>query len=405
MRDDIDMDAHVVAAAEELFGNAIDPRELYDFISKADDASEMHVNRNLNSGLADYNKDRARKNKRQAQIGLAGNIVGVTAGGAALMAAGKDKRLKNAGSVGRAIQAPYKAVSSTKVGTKWAKFASRPKIAGGLALGAVGLQGLNTAGDVVTNRVLNREVKRQVDTTPLITVDTKKQDIHIKKALDHIVQARRDGIITTDRAIQMAGDLIDKAAGTLNPAAKEIHGAAEQLVPMAPKKPLALKKVKGTVPAVPNKVPQSLEQKEFGKSSPDITWTGEISKVNADKRQVFGYCTVTSVNGEEVIDLQGDYIPLDEIEKAAYTYVVESRKGGDMHSRDGEKPLHTSNMIESFIVTPEKLQTMGLPDDAIPHGWWVGFQIEDDKQWDDVKTGKRTAFSIHGAGRRVEKML
>jgi hypothetical protein len=102
------MDDAVSVVAQQLFGDAIDPRELSDLISKMDDQSEMHVNR----GLESYNKKRARKNKQQAQVGLAGNVIGLTAGGAALMAAGKDKRLNNAGKVGRAIQAPYKLASS-----------------------------------------------------------------------------------------------------------------------------------------------------------------------------------------------------------------------------------------------------------------------------------------------------
>ena len=112
-----------------------------------------------------------------------------------------------------------------------------------------------------------------------------------------------------------------------------------------------------------------------------------------------------SLNGEAVIDRQGDYIPLDEIEKSAYTYVLNSRKGGDMHSRDGEQPLHTSDMIESFVITPEKLEKMGLDSNALPHGWWVGFKVNDDAQWERVKKSERTGFSIHGSGKRVEKSL
>jgi Putative phage serine protease XkdF len=407
------MDDALAVVAEEIFGGAIDPRELSDFISKQNDQSEMHVNR----GLESYNKDRAKKNKRQAQVGLAGNVIGLTAGGAALMAAGKDKRLNNAGRLGAAIQAPYKLTSKTNVGRRWANFASKPKVAGSLALGAVGLQALNTAGDVVGNRVLNREAKKPVD--PLITVDTKKDQIHIKKALDDIIDARRRGIINTDTAIQMSSELVEKVAGTLNGDAKTIHEEAKALVPMPtdmPKKmglkPMAKNKpIKNAVkkPATPNMTPEPIMDKSPGdiikSDSPDLTWTGTIEKMDTEKRQVFGYCTVTHVNGEAVVDRQGDYVPLDEIEKAAYTYVVQSRKGGDMHARDGEMPLHTSDMIESFIVTPEKLEKMGLDPNAVPHGWWVGFQVNDDKQWDMVKNGERTAFSIHGSGKRVEKSL
>jgi hypothetical protein len=303
------------------------------------------------------------------------------------------------------------------VGRKWAKIAARPKVAGSLALGAVGLQALNTAGDVVGNRVLNREAKKPVD--PIITVDTKQDQIHIKKALDHIIDARRRGVINTETAITMSSDLVEKVAGTLNGDAKSIHEEAKALVPMptdmpkkmglkpmAKTKPIANKVQK---PATPNMVPEAPTEKPINNvvksDSPELTWEGEIQKMDTEKRQVFGYCTVTHVNGEPVVDRQGDYVPLEEIEKAAYTYVVDSRKGGDMHARDGEVPLHTSDMIESFIVTPEKLEKMGLDPNAVPHGWWVGFQVNDDKQWDMVKSGERTAFSIHGSGKRVEKSL
>jgi hypothetical protein len=42
---------------------------------------------------------------------------------------------------------------------------------------------------------------------------------------------------------------------------------------------------------------------------------------------------------------------------------------------------------------------MGLPD-TVPTGWWVGFQVQDRDQWEMIKDGRRTGFSIHGHGRR-----
>jgi hypothetical protein len=139
----------------------------------------------------------------------------------------------------------------------------------------------------------------------------------------------------------------------------------------------------------------------FGKS---VTWTGTISKVDADKRQVFGWASVSAMGGRPVLDLQGDIVPIEETEKAAYRYVLESRKGGDMHARVAkayDSPKHTSDLIESFVVTPEKLSKMGLAPDALPIGWWVGFHVNDDAQWAMVKSGERTGFSIHGTGTRT----
>ena len=152
---------------------------------------------------------------------------------------------------------------------------------------------------------------------------------------------------------------------------------------------------KGKIKQLPNKV------KTLSKSATyDIKWEGEISKVNADKQQVFGWASIVEMNGEKVVDLQGDYISIEEVEKAGYEYVQKSRKGGDMHLRDGfDQPIHASEMIESFIVTPEKKEALGLPEEMTT-GWWVGYQVNDPGVWAKVKSGERTGFSIHGRGMR-----
>lgn len=133
----------------------------------------------------------------------------------------------------------------------------------------------------------------------------------------------------------------------------------------------------------------------------DVIWNAEISKADVDKQQIFGWASVVEVNGEPVVDLQGDHISVDEMEKAGYEYVMKSRRGGDMHLRNNWEPIQKSEMIESFIVTPEKRDAMGLPD-SVPSGWWVGFKVQDPSVWDMVKSGERTGFSIHGHGRRSD---
>ncbi len=135
-----------------------------------------------------------------------------------------------------------------------------------------------------------------------------------------------------------------------------------------------------------------------------LAWTAQIAKVDEDKRQVFGWCSLSTVDGAPYVDLQDDYVPIEETERSAYSYVLNSRKGGDMHARLGKAdagPRHTADLVESFVVTPEKLAAMDLAPDALPHGWWVGFQVNDPQQWALVKSGERTGFSIHGTGRRA----
>lgn len=143
-----------------------------------------------------------------------------------------------------------------------------------------------------------------------------------------------------------------------------------------------------------------IEQPEEVAKSGDVVWEGEFSKMDSDKRQVFGWASVVSKDGKPVEDLQGDTIEIEEMEKSAYSYVVKSRKGGNQHQRAGDEPLHVADMIESFLVTPEKIEKMGLPE-TTPLGWWVGYQINDDATWADVKSGKLTGFSVHGRGKRT----
>lgn len=131
-----------------------------------------------------------------------------------------------------------------------------------------------------------------------------------------------------------------------------------------------------------------------------IEWEGTFTKFDSDKRQVFGWASIVSINGKPIVDTQGDLIDADEMEKSAYEYVIKSRKGGDQHKRTDEgEAFHASDMIESFVVTPEKKERLGLPDD-MPIGWWVGFKVNNDETWRKVKNGEVTGFSIHGRGKR-----
>lgn len=134
---------------------------------------------------------------------------------------------------------------------------------------------------------------------------------------------------------------------------------------------------------------------------PELTASGEISKVDDDKRLVFGWAYVASEDGgmTQVVDKSGDLVQLEsiwELEKAAYEFVIKSREGGDWHQRKG-----VSTMVESIVFTPEKIQAMNLPP-STPVGWWVGFRVTDDDVWKSVKSGAYRSFSIHGSGVRKE---
>jgi hypothetical protein len=127
------------------------------------------------------------------------------------------------------------------------------------------------------------------------------------------------------------------------------------------------------------------------------TRAGEIVKTEDEQKLVFGWAYIASQDGATVLDKSGDFIEdPEELAKAAYDFVLESRDGGDWHKRKG-----VSTMVESMVLTPEKIEKMGLPD-TTPIGWWVGYKIHDDEVWNKVKDGTYTSFSIHGSGVRKE---
>jgi hypothetical protein len=284
-----------------------------------------------------------KRQKRQAQIGLASNVVGIGAGLAGTAEA--YNKFKSARGKTKATKIPKGeggkfAAAGKKIGGSFKRVGGKRAAVIG-AGGLLGLQVANVAGDAVANRVLSREAKKD----------------HVKKSKNEYATSVDLPSVSRGKLAVVTGQKAKKAADKV---------------------------------------------KEQVQKNVDIVWEGEFSKFDMDKRQVFGWASIVEMNGEPVVDLQGDYIPPEEMEKAAYEYVQKSRKGGDMHRREGEQAFHASEMIESFIVTPEKIEKMGLPAGSLPTGWWVGYQVHDDDTWNLVKSGRRTGFSIHGRGKRKE---
>lgn len=123
----------------------------------------------------------------------------------------------------------------------------------------------------------------------------------------------------------------------------------------------------------------------------------QISKSDDEKQYAFGWASVSvDENGEQVVDWQKDLIDPEDLEAAAYQYVELYRDGGEMHERGGVAVL-----IESVVFTPEKLKSMGLDENILPVGWWIGFHVTDPGVWEKVKDGTYSMFSIEGKAVRV----
>lgn len=121
-----------------------------------------------------------------------------------------------------------------------------------------------------------------------------------------------------------------------------------------------------------------------------------IAKSDDDKMLAFGWANVSMrVDGKLIEDWQSDIIEPEELENAAYEYVLLYREGGEMHERGGAAVL-----IESVVFTEEKMQAMGIPAGTLPIGWWIGFKVTDKDVWEKVKDGTYQMFSIEGEAER-----
>lgn len=123
-----------------------------------------------------------------------------------------------------------------------------------------------------------------------------------------------------------------------------------------------------------------------------------IVKSGSDRQLVFGWASISiKVDGEQLEDLQQDMIDPEDLEAAAYEYVLHFRDTGEQHNPNLRKK---GKLVESCVFTAEKQKAMGIPEGILPVGWWIGFKIEDDEAWEKVKNGTYRMFSIEGKATR-----
>lgn len=130
------------------------------------------------------------------------------------------------------------------------------------------------------------------------------------------------------------------------------------------------------------------------RSEPQVS-IEKVTKMDEEKRRVFGFFSVVEENGKPVIDYQGDVIDSDDLEEAAYKYVMYSRMGDERHDERAKAML-----IESVYFSKEKQAALGI--DLGKVCWWGGFYITDDDLWEKVKSGQYSMFSIGGRSKVVK---
>ena len=127
-----------------------------------------------------------------------------------------------------------------------------------------------------------------------------------------------------------------------------------------------------------------------------MTRPKDILKFDAAERVVYGFASVAKVNGQPVVDLQGDIIDPAELEKAAMEYMLEHRDSGVMHA--GQV---VGKAFASLVTTPELTQALfGIETDTV--GWLLGVKYSDESVFKRVVKGELPMFSIEGSADRQE---
>lgn len=406
-----------------LTGGLLDGDLLWQDVAKmGPDASAVHVNgalgrprrrRPVQKSLLGNDPDTRKKRINQLGAGLGVISLGV---------AGKE--------IGVGAKEGVHAVRAATAGNR-VRAAVKPglKIGGGLALAAgdvIGTHAANEAGKTTTPRLPRKQPVDKGLKEQIAGALARNRRVVGATAPKEFLSSQLHGPERTQRAIetgQQARKAVDSVPGTVKRGVGELKtaasyrkqgvGVAASYVGSAGKKTAAGagavalgadgQRQRRKVKAANASVYDSYGYAKADTSPADeVTWAGTFSKLDDEKRIAFGWASVVEKDGMPVVDRQGDYIGIDDIEEAAYTYVQNSRVGGDMHRRaeDGS-PHKTGELVESVVFTKQKCEAMGLPD-KFAGTWWIGMKIHDDEAWGEVKKGKRAGFSIHGRGLRKD---
>ena len=128
----------------------------------------------------------------------------------------------------------------------------------------------------------------------------------------------------------------------------------------------------------------------------EVQIEGQILKQLDEERLAFGWAYVATVKGEVSLDHSGEFIRPDQLAKAATNFMLSMRTAKRMHS--GES---IGEVIHSMPLTNDVSKALGIQSDR--EGWIIAIKVHDEQVWQDVKSGKLSAFSI--GGRALKEMV
>lgn len=122
-----------------------------------------------------------------------------------------------------------------------------------------------------------------------------------------------------------------------------------------------------------------------------------VNITKAKDRYISGWANVAkNADGSFAFDWEGDILTPEVLEKAAMTFMEEYRNSGEQHKGDT-----IGTVVESIVFTEEKMAAMGIPQGAVPQGWFITVKVPEDV-FDKVQKGAYKMFSIQGKAKRLK---
>ena len=153
---------------------------------------------------------------------------------------------------------------------------------------------------------------------------------------------------------------------------------------------------------------EKIAARSSGVAKADLTFIA-VGKAEAAVEQRFALGPVLIPN---TVDLQGDSVSAEEIEKSERRFMSLYQNAGIQHEaepsdikgfRDSNPELANGKIVivESYIVRDDRGFAMIGGRKVLTGTWVMGTLYPDDTIWNEVKSGKRTGYSIGGFARRV----
>lgn len=239
-------------------------------------------------------------------------------------------------------------------------------------------------------------------------LDAIKERARLSTITPEQARARADGVMNRRLAQLDAGIKAKKEQYAARQAANDAERKALDVGPaIGADEPAMGRKTapkrKGAKPVVPFRKadtpkPSSLyaryAKRAASANERDFGFTFEFQKSDATGRYVRGWASVIEVDGNPVVDTQGDRIDMVELRKAAHDFVTNARAAKAMHDGD---PI--GDVVESVLIDDDFAKAQGISHGK--RGWWIGMDVRDESVRKQVREGKLKAFSIGGSGRRT----